>query len=75
VGPGTGMDGCGKSRPQRDSMPGPPNPVIIPTEPSRPLIIIIIIMTDQSGSRDSRYIRFPPLSIEISNQSTEYSIS
>jgi hypothetical protein len=39
VGPRAGMDGCGKSRPNRDSIPGPssPLPVAIPTElPGRP---------------------------------------
>jgi hypothetical protein len=37
VGPRAGMDGCGKSRRHRDSIPGPPNPsrVAIPTELSR----------------------------------------
>jgi hypothetical protein len=38
VGPRAGLDGCGKSRPHRDSIPGPstPEPVAIPTELSRP---------------------------------------
>ena len=26
VGPNAGLDGCGKSRPHRDSIPGPPSP-------------------------------------------------
>jgi hypothetical protein len=26
VGPRAGLDGCGKSRPHRDSIPGPPRP-------------------------------------------------
>ena len=26
VGPRAGLDGCGKSRPHRDSIPGPSNP-------------------------------------------------
>ena len=34
MGAKTGLDGCGKSRPYRDSIPGPPSPwrVAIPTE-------------------------------------------
>jgi hypothetical protein len=38
VGLETGLDGCGKSCPHRDSMHGPSSPwrVVIPTEPSRP---------------------------------------
>ena len=38
LGPRAGLDGCGKSRPQRDSIPGPSSPwgVAIPTELSRP---------------------------------------
>jgi hypothetical protein len=38
VGPRAGLDGCGKSRPNRDSIPGPsvPERVAIPTELSRP---------------------------------------
>ena len=34
MGPRTGLDGCGKSRPHRDSNPGPPRPqpVAIPAE-------------------------------------------
>ena len=37
VGLGAGLYSCGKSRPHRDSIPGPSNPqrVAIPTEPSR----------------------------------------
>ena len=36
--PRAGLDGCGKSRPHRDSIPGPSSPlqVAIPTEQSRP---------------------------------------
>jgi len=43
VGPRAVLDGCGKSRPHRDSIPGPSSPwrVAVPTELSRPLIIII----------------------------------
>ena len=38
VGPMAGLDRCGKTRPHRDSIPGPfsPYPVAIPTELSRP---------------------------------------
>jgi hypothetical protein len=38
VGPRAGLDRCGKSRPHRDSIPGPsrPQPVAIPTELSGP---------------------------------------
>ena len=38
VGPTAGLDGCGKSRPHRDSIPGTSSPlqVAIPTEVSRP---------------------------------------
>jgi len=38
VGPRAGLDGCGKSHPNRDSIPGPscPQRVAIPTELSRP---------------------------------------
>ena len=37
VGPKAGVDGCGKSRPHRDSIPGPSSPqrVAIPTALSR----------------------------------------
>ena len=44
VGLRAGLDGCGKSRPHRDSIPGPssPQPVAIPTEPFRPTHCIII---------------------------------
>src|SRR5215510_8248715 len=40
VGPTAGLDVCEKSRPQRDSIPGPsiPQPVAIPTELPGPLI-------------------------------------
>ena len=39
VGPKAGLDGCGKSRPHRDSNPGPfgPQRVAIPTELSLPV--------------------------------------
>jgi hypothetical protein len=39
VGPRVGLDGCGKSRPRRDSIPGPPSPwpVAIPTKLLLPL--------------------------------------
>jgi hypothetical protein len=39
VGPMAGLNGCGKSRPYRDSIPGPsiPYPVAIPTKLSRPV--------------------------------------
>jgi len=38
MGPRAGLDGCGKSHPHRDSIPGPscPYQVAIPTELSRP---------------------------------------
>ena len=38
MGPRAGLDRCGKSRPHRDSIPGPPSPwrVAVPTEPTRP---------------------------------------
>jgi hypothetical protein len=38
VGPGAGLAECGKTRPHRDSIPGPSSPwqVAIPTELSRP---------------------------------------
>jgi hypothetical protein len=38
LGPRAGLDGCGKSRPHRDSIPVPSRPwwVAIPTELSRP---------------------------------------
>jgi hypothetical protein len=38
VGPRTGLDGCGKSRPQRNTIPGPCSPqrVAIPATLSRP---------------------------------------
>ena len=38
MGPMAGLDGCGKSRPQRDSIPGKhnPHPVAVPTEVYRP---------------------------------------
>ena len=41
MGPRAGLDGCGKSRPHRDSIPGPSSPqeVAIPTELSRPTIL------------------------------------
>jgi hypothetical protein len=44
VGLNAGLDGCEKSRPQRDSIPGPsrPEPVAIPTELSRPINITSI---------------------------------
>ena len=43
VGPRTGLDECGKSRPQRDSIPGPSSPwrVAIQTEQSRPFAWVI----------------------------------
>ena len=39
VGPRTGLDGCGKSRPHRDSIPGSSSPqrFAIPTELPRPI--------------------------------------
>jgi len=39
MGPWTGLDGCGKSRPHRDSIPEPSSPgrVAIPTELYRPM--------------------------------------
>ena len=44
VGPRVGLDGCGKSRPHRHSIPGPSSTkrVAIPTAPSRPIYIYII---------------------------------
>jgi hypothetical protein len=47
VGPTTGLDGCGKSRLHRNSIPGPSSPkrVAISTKlPRSPIIIIIIII-------------------------------
>jgi hypothetical protein len=46
VEPRVGLDGYGKSRLHRDSIPGPSGPyrVALPTELSRPTIIIIIII-------------------------------
>jgi hypothetical protein len=43
AGPRTGLDGCGKSLPHRDSIPGPPRPqrVAVPTELSRPTHVCI----------------------------------
>ena len=43
VGPRAGLDRIGKSRPHRDSIPGPssPWPVVIPTELSRPTVFLI----------------------------------
>ena len=40
VGPRSGLDGCGKSRPHRDSIPGSSSPqrVAIPSTPSRPTL-------------------------------------
>ena len=40
VGPRASLEGCEKSRPDRDSIPGPSSPqrVVIPTELSRPLL-------------------------------------
>jgi hypothetical protein len=44
VGPRAGLDVCGKSRPYRDSIPGPSSPYLlaIPTELSRPTNIYSI---------------------------------
>jgi len=41
VGPRAGLDGCGKTRPHWDSIPGPSSPqrVAIPTELTRPLVL------------------------------------
>jgi hypothetical protein len=41
VGPRASLDGCGKSRPHRDSIPGPSSPqrVAIPTTLSRPTLL------------------------------------
>jgi hypothetical protein len=41
VGPRAGLDRCGKSRPHRDSIPGPSSPlsIAIPTELTGPLIL------------------------------------
>jgi len=41
VGPRAGLEGCGKSRPHRDSIPAPSSPkrVAIPTELSRPTFL------------------------------------
>ena len=46
VGPRAGLDGCGKSRPHRDSIPGSsnPQPVAIPTELSRPTKFPILLI-------------------------------
>jgi hypothetical protein len=45
VGHRAGLEGCGKSRPHRDSIPGPFNTyrVAIPTELSRPTRNLFII--------------------------------
>ena len=42
VGHRAGLDGCGKFRPHRNSIPGPSNPyrVAIPTELSRPILLV-----------------------------------
>jgi hypothetical protein len=46
VGPRAGLDGCGKSRFHRDSIPGPSSPlrVAIPAELSRPYNILYYII-------------------------------
>jgi hypothetical protein len=46
VGPRVGLEGCGKSRPHQDSIPGPSSPwrVAIPTELSRPSLLYYIII-------------------------------
>ena len=45
VGLRAGLDGCGKSRPHRDSIPGPSSPqrVAVPTELSRPTRLMLYI--------------------------------
>jgi hypothetical protein len=45
VEPRTGMDGYGKSRPHRDSIPGPSGlyRVSIPSELSRPTVVVVVV--------------------------------
>jgi len=54
VGPRAGLDGCGKSRPDRDSVPGPfsPKPVTITTELSRS-INVAILTTIKKGKKST----------------------
>jgi len=46
VEPRTGMDGYGKSRPHRDSIPGPSGfyRVSIPSELSRPTVVVVVVV-------------------------------
>jgi hypothetical protein len=46
LGPRAVLDGCGKFRPRRDSIPGPPSQrrVAIPTALSRPFFICVTFL-------------------------------
>jgi hypothetical protein len=62
VGPRAGLDRCEKSRPHRDSIPGPsiPYPVAIPTELPGPQNVVCFINTDKFMKYDRRkeYVAF-----------------
>ena len=58
MGPRAGLDRCGKSRPHRDSIPGPssPYPVAIPTElPGPPLYINSV--ENKLGKKEENVLR------------------
>ena len=46
VGPRVSLDGCGKTRPHQDSIPGPSGPqrVATPTELSWPLLVYVVVL-------------------------------
>jgi hypothetical protein len=66
--PRAGLDGCGKSRPHRDPIPGPSSPqqVTIPTTLSQPIMY-------KSSSR-KLHIRIYCRSVEIPSDNLKYSI-
>jgi len=55
MGRGPGLDGCGKSLPHPDSIPGPSSPqrVIIPTELSRPTFCIAWLIESRQKESDA----------------------
>ena len=78
VGPSAGLDGGGKSRPHRDSIPGMSSPqrVAIPTELSRPTNIIILwdhrricVPSLTETSLCGAYLQLPELNSTSSYQS------
>ena len=58
LGPRASLDGCGKSRPHRDSIPGPSSPerVAIPTGLSRPPFFTVFCLNSTDLLRERRIV-------------------